>query len=154
MAYTPINWQDGDIITAEKMNKIENGIATGGSGDEYDLIVIDHLTSDGESSNGYEVYGKPFNEIWEKLTTYVPIKRFWISSFDGGIISHGLLPYITATPNNLIIVDDQEVVENMIDFTIQITENYIYNGSNYVPYTYDVSTKKYHFDGEYSTEVR
>ena len=25
MAYTPINWQNGDIITAEKMNKMDNG---------------------------------------------------------------------------------------------------------------------------------
>ena len=25
MAYTPINWQTGDTITAEKMNKMDNG---------------------------------------------------------------------------------------------------------------------------------
>ena len=25
MSYTPINWQTGDIITAEKMNKMDNG---------------------------------------------------------------------------------------------------------------------------------
>lgn len=27
MSYTPTTWKDGDIITAEKLNKIENGIA-------------------------------------------------------------------------------------------------------------------------------
>ena len=26
MSYTKTNWQNGDIITAEKMNNIENGI--------------------------------------------------------------------------------------------------------------------------------
>lgn len=27
MAYTPTTWADGDIITAEKMNKLEHGVA-------------------------------------------------------------------------------------------------------------------------------
>lgn len=26
MAYTPTTWKDGDIITAEKMNKLEQGV--------------------------------------------------------------------------------------------------------------------------------
>ena len=26
MAYTPTNWQTGDVVTAEKMNHIEDGI--------------------------------------------------------------------------------------------------------------------------------
>jgi len=29
MAYTPTNWQTGDTITAEKLNKIENGVESG-----------------------------------------------------------------------------------------------------------------------------
>lgn len=39
MAYTKTNWKDGDVISAEKMNKIEQGIedagASGGSGDVF-----------------------------------------------------------------------------------------------------------------------
>ena len=27
MAYTPTQWNDGDLITAEKMNKLEQGVA-------------------------------------------------------------------------------------------------------------------------------
>ena len=26
MAYTPTNWNDGDLITAEKLNKLEQGV--------------------------------------------------------------------------------------------------------------------------------
>lgn len=26
MAYTPTKWQDGDVITAEKLNKLEEGV--------------------------------------------------------------------------------------------------------------------------------
>ena len=29
MSYTPTEWENGDIITAEKLNKIENGIVNG-----------------------------------------------------------------------------------------------------------------------------
>lgn len=34
MAYTPTEWNCGDTITAEKMNKIEQGIADSGGGTE------------------------------------------------------------------------------------------------------------------------
>ena len=33
MAYTPTEWLDGDLITAERMNKIEDGIVNAGSGE-------------------------------------------------------------------------------------------------------------------------
>ena len=29
MAYTPTEWQTGDVVTAEKLNKLENGIMSG-----------------------------------------------------------------------------------------------------------------------------
>lgn len=30
MSYTPTEWNTGDIVTAEKLNKLENGVASGG----------------------------------------------------------------------------------------------------------------------------
>lgn len=30
MAYTPTEWKKGDIVTSEKLNKLENGVAAGG----------------------------------------------------------------------------------------------------------------------------
>ncbi len=32
MSYEPTNWKTGDVITAEKLNKLEDGVASGGSG--------------------------------------------------------------------------------------------------------------------------
>lgn len=32
MSYTPTNWKAGDVITSEKLNKLENGVAAAGSG--------------------------------------------------------------------------------------------------------------------------
>lgn len=35
MAYTPTQWQDGDIIDAEKLNKMEQGIADADTGNSH-----------------------------------------------------------------------------------------------------------------------
>lgn len=48
MAYTPTNWKDGDIISAEKMNKLEQGVAEGGGGGV--LLVNVTESSDGGGS--------------------------------------------------------------------------------------------------------
>lgn len=37
MAYEPTQWRSGDTITSERLNKMEQGIASGGSGDVYAL---------------------------------------------------------------------------------------------------------------------
>ena len=39
MSYTPTEWTSGDVITAEKLNKIENGVAESG-GDDIDLNPV------------------------------------------------------------------------------------------------------------------
>ena len=40
MSYTPTEWKTGDIVTADKLNKLENGVASAGGGGslvcEYD----------------------------------------------------------------------------------------------------------------------
>lgn len=42
MSYEPTNWQTGDIITAEKLNKLEQGVSSGSGGQytAYDLSMI------------------------------------------------------------------------------------------------------------------
>lgn len=46
MSYTKTNWKDGDVISAEKMNKIEQGIAdAGASGGSDDVFVVDINTA-------------------------------------------------------------------------------------------------------------
>lgn len=37
MAYEPTQWRSGDTITSERLNKMEQGIAGGGSGEVYAL---------------------------------------------------------------------------------------------------------------------
>lgn len=56
MAYTPINWQTGDTITAEKMNKMDNGwgvestqlfsetVTTEDTGEGYSMVALTYST--------------------------------------------------------------------------------------------------------------
>ena len=39
MAYTPTEWKSGDVITAEKLNNIENGDASAGGGSISEPII-------------------------------------------------------------------------------------------------------------------
>ena len=56
MSYTPTTWHGGDVLSAEAMNKIENGIANAGSG----ALVVQI------SSNGTEnVMDKTWQEIYD-----------------------------------------------------------------------------------------
>lgn len=70
MSYTPTTWTTGDIITATKMNKIENGIANAGSA----VIVT-------ETNNTLD---KTFAEIYDLIHSGTPC---YIKRIEGGAIS-------------------------------------------------------------------
>ena len=42
MSYTPTNWQTGDVITAEKLNKLENGVSSA-SGEEIFTVTFTEI---------------------------------------------------------------------------------------------------------------
>lgn len=41
MSYTPTTWQTGDIVTSEKLNKLENGVANAGGGGAL-IVYVDN----------------------------------------------------------------------------------------------------------------
>lgn len=62
MAYTPTTWQTGDVITAEKMNKLENGVAAvpveAGTGQKSAVIPsYDQTLPNTASGNGAFAFG-------------------------------------------------------------------------------------------------
>lgn len=57
MSYTPTNWATGDTITAEKLNKLEQGVASAGSV----LILTD--TNETLDKTWQEIYDAPFAVI-------------------------------------------------------------------------------------------
>lgn len=67
MAYTPINWQTGDTITAEKMNKMDNGWAIESSSQTYANESV--TTSDsGYGNEGTLSYGSLITADTLKVT--------------------------------------------------------------------------------------
>ena len=40
MAYTPTVWANGDVITADKLNKLENGVANEQVGQQAPLVRL------------------------------------------------------------------------------------------------------------------
>lgn len=53
MSYTPTEWKNGDTITAEKLNKIEEGIE-----DTSNTFIINY-----EYANEVDILDKTYNEI-------------------------------------------------------------------------------------------
>ena len=49
--YTPTVWQDGDIITAQKLNKIENRLEEIQNLMKYRITIMDSLSSSEQSRN-------------------------------------------------------------------------------------------------------
>lgn len=42
MAYTPTEWKKGDVVTSDKLNKLEQGVASGGG-----VLVVNENTDTG-----------------------------------------------------------------------------------------------------------
>ena len=57
MSYTPTTWATGDVITAEKLNNMEDGIVNAGSGTSAGNAVVFEFTAtqDQESNDKYIV---------------------------------------------------------------------------------------------------
>lgn len=49
MAYTPTVWETGDVITAEKLNKAENGIAAASASSSPLFVLTVDMAADGRS---------------------------------------------------------------------------------------------------------
>ena len=66
MSYTPTEWKKGDVITATKLNKIENGIADASGGNSGVLKIT--LTYDSTADDGSYTCDKTCAEISAFLT--------------------------------------------------------------------------------------
>ena len=62
MSYIPTEWQTGDIVTAEKLNKLEEGVAASGGGGGGGLLVTVSAVSEGVME-----LDKNYNEILTAL---------------------------------------------------------------------------------------
>ena len=59
MSYTPINWQTGDIITAEKLNNIEEGVENSYNYN-FDTVI---------KENGWAFLSQGIFSLWQTTGT-------------------------------------------------------------------------------------
>ena len=90
MSYIPTEWKTGDIVTAEKLNKLEEGVASGGGGGGGALIL--HTIEDDE----YVYLDKTAAEIIAAMPlVYVEIE----APLEGGAIGNAFLGmYVNDVP--------------------------------------------------------
>ena len=71
MSYTPTEWVSGDVITAAKMNKLENGVANAGGGGGGVLKV----TSSGGTldKTWAEIYAAGFSVMHDEVGGYIQL---------------------------------------------------------------------------------
>ena len=78
MSYTPTTWTTGDTITATKLNKIENGIASAGG---YDLVLLaDGTTRDlgGLTTSDISVVQGNILDCEEKIDNGEPVNAILV----------------------------------------------------------------------------
>lgn len=71
MSYTPTNWQSGDIVTSEKLNKLEQGVVSNGQ----DLFIINLIGEGPYQSN--RVADKTYGEIAEAFFSGKRVVLCW-----------------------------------------------------------------------------
>ena len=69
MSYTPTTWQNGDVITAEKLNHMEDGVANSIQLPENALLA--HVEWDDEA--GSYISDKTFAEMVSASDNYFPV---------------------------------------------------------------------------------
>lgn len=84
MSYTPTNWKTGDIVTSEKLNKLENGVAdAGGSGWLVVGVTDDGTASICNKTAGEILSASPFVLFYESIEGNGAVE--FLSVFTSGI---------------------------------------------------------------------
>ena len=100
MAYEPTQWRSGDTITSERLNKMEQGIASGGSGDVYVLhTTVTEVPAENEGDDPTYTFssvelredGLPMwliidNQIGQNNTTYAEVGE--LNSYDNEFFNY------------------------------------------------------------------
>jgi hypothetical protein len=144
MAYTKTNWKDGDVISAERMNKIEKGIEDAGSSGSGEFIVTFTYTTYTNSwkcdSNNTDIYNAHLSGMdikyyvigdgdYQPLNAYGRMRNVSNTYCETELFSFmdsGSFPYIYY----YIALSEDEIIPHMID----APSFFIYalkNGSSY-----------------------
>lgn len=121
MSYTPNEWKKGDVVTSEKLNHMEQGIAESGGGG-YDgkiqLTYDEHAQiSGGLLESG--TYDSILNALYTKKYANIIVYDQYEDEFGSMISSYSPI----SVSNQLMVGDPDENKSIVIDF-------FIYNGDS------------------------
>lgn len=94
MAYTPHTWECEELVTPEKLNHIEQGIAEccGGGGGNLVVTVLSQTTSQACASGTDFTFDHTWQEMYDAIDAGTPV---FIKEVDEHGISFGLVDYIS-----------------------------------------------------------
>lgn len=124
MSYTPTNWQTGDVITAEKLNNIENGIAS-------IMPEIFEFESDYDDATGDYRLSATWQEIHDAFNQGCFV-RFIYSSDDPGLLAAGM-------SNAISVQNESETYTVIVEWAMAnmgasyVTDRYSTNDPNSNP---------------------
>lgn len=100
MAYTPTNWQNGDVITAVKLNKIEQGIA-----DIFCLLYPVNVDYNGATYTPDKTYAEVRAAVDDGM---IPFYIF----HDGSVVTYILAAYTSSTQIMITNTENSNIGHN------------------------------------------
>lgn len=84
MAYEPTEWECGDVVTAEKLNKIENGIANADGGGGFDFVLQGTQSQVAPYETEAEILSGDFDTIYNKIINHEYVNGAFYLPYDYG----------------------------------------------------------------------
>lgn len=105
MAYTPTEWKCGDVVSAEKLNKLEEGLAECCSGGGSELFVVSAIQLE-KSGNDITIttdktYGDFLNAVENNSPMFMavtPPKKLYSNGLPDGIYNQAQLQEMEIIP--------------------------------------------------------
>lgn len=139
MAYVRNEWKENDIITAEKLNNLEEGCD-----DIFDLGVVD-ITLPTEEDPAVIVKGNLIDDQIEKLRNCDRVKLSIVEEASNiSVTSCMLFPII-----GKVIYDGSDGEMSFNNETLNLA-SFLYNGTFLYKLQFDLSNKSYNFSIKYS----
>ena len=113
MSYTPTEWKKGDVITATKLNKIEQGIEAASSGPSVLTINI------AVSEQGTATMDKTFSEILTAFQSGSVIRCVWT-----GFGVYSTVSFITSDENGNNVSETYLQTTSSDTFFASTTDDY------------------------------
>lgn len=103
MTYEKQEWKCGDVVTADKLNHIEDGIANCGGGSEPLIVTFtqeeEPCSGDGTLTRTKKTYSHSWKEIHDSLENGIPV-YIKMTAQQEGVVATFLDPVAAAMTNN------------------------------------------------------